>query len=458
MTLCPYGQYKTSAFSRIGSVPEHWSIRRFGSLESTGSDFVSGPFGSSLGAGDYAESGIPVIRGLNTTLNAAARFVADELVYVNDGKFQELRRCDARPGDLVFTARGTVGKVGIVPSTIDRALISPNQLRYRPNHPQVSATYLYYQFAAPSLRAEISLLSDSVAQPNLNLGSLRSLVILLPPLEEQLAIGTFLDRETAKIDELVAEQRRLIELLKEKRQAVISHAVTKGLNPDAPLKPSGIEWLGDVPEHWRQMPIRYAARLESGHTPSRSRPDWWENCKHPWISLSDVWQIRDGISKYIISTKEKVSDLGLENSAARLLPKGTVVLSRTASVGFAGIMGGVMATTQDFANWVCGERLSPEYLLFVFRAMGGEFERLKYGSTHNTIYMPDIAALRFALPPLEEQDTIVRFVDESLNGFDDLIAEANLAVELLQERRTALISAAVTGKIDVRGLAATEAA
>src|SRR5690606_7324647 len=154
---------------------------------------------------------------------------------------------------------------------------------------------------------------------------------------------TFLDRETTKIDALIAEQRRLIELLKEKRHAAISHAVTKGLNPNAPMKDSGIEWLGEVPEHWEVMPIRYAARLESGHTPSRSRPDWWTDCTTPWISLSDIWQVRYGNILFITDTKEKVSQLGLDNSAARLLPKGTVILSRTASVGFSAIMGTDMA-------------------------------------------------------------------------------------------------------------------
>jgi type I restriction enzyme S subunit len=198
------------------------------------------------------------------------------------------------------------------------------------------------------------------------------------------------------------------------------------------------------------MPIRYAARLESGHTPSRSRPEWWQDCKYPWISLSDVWQIRDGVTKYILETKEKVSDLGLANSSARLLPKGTVVLSRTASVGFAGIMGSEMATTQDFANWVCGPSLLPEFLLFVFRSMTDEFASLKYGSTHNTIYMPDIVAFRFARPSINEQREIVDYVDGKLAGFGSLIAQAERAIELLQERRTALISAAVTGKIDVR--------
>jgi len=223
-------------------------------------------------------------------------------------------------------------------------------------------------------------------------------------------------------------------------------------------KASGVEWLGDVPEHWEVKPIRKAARLESGHTPSRNHPEYWENCTVPWFSLADVWQIREERRDVIVETKEKVSELGLANSAARRLPAGTVMLSRTASVGFSAIMGVEMATTQDFANWVCGDELLPKFLLHVFRSMQGEFRRLMMGSTHNTIYMPDIQAFRFALPPLPEQRAIAAFLDRETAKIDTLVTEAESAITLLQERRSALISAAVTGQIDVRNVVATEVA
>ena len=174
----------------------------------------------------------------------------------------------------------------------------------------------------------------------------------------------------------------------------------------------------------------------------------------PWFTLADVWQIRDSKVERVGDTKEKVSELGLAKSSARLLPRNTVMLSRTASVGFSAIMDVAMATTQDFANWVCGSALVPEFLLFVFRSMQQEFARLKMGSTHNTIYMPDIQAFRFALPPVSEQEEIVNRARAVTGKTDNLTVEAEHAISLLQERRTALISAAVTGKIDVRGLAA----
>jgi len=214
------------------------------------------------------------------------------------------------------------------------------------------------------------------------------------------------------------------------------------------LRPSGVTWIGDVPEHWKVEPVRRAARLASGHTPSRSVQEYWENCTVPWFTLADVWQIREEGRTYVVDTKEKISELGLANSSACLLPKGTVMLSRTASVGFAAIMGVPMATTQDFANWVCSPDLLPEYLLYSLRSMKSEFDRLMMGSTHNTIYMPDIAQLTFAKPPVDEQRTVVAFLDRETAKIDALVDEQKWLIELLKEKRQAVISHAVTKGLD----------
>jgi type I restriction enzyme S subunit len=180
------------------------------------------------------------------------------------------------------------------------------------------------------------------------------------------------------------------------------------------------------------------------------------DCTVPWFSLADVWQIRDEGRMYLHETSEKISELGLANSAARLLPAGTVVLSRTASVGFAGILGCPMATTQDFVNWVCGPAMRPEYLLYAFRAMRDEFRRLMFGSTHKTIYMPDVRALRVPVPPLDEQDRIVAYLNLATSHLNGLLAEQAQLVDQLRERRVALIEAAVTGRLTAAALRPAE--
>jgi type I restriction enzyme S subunit len=227
-------------------------------------------------------------------------------------------------------------------------------------------------------------------------------------------------------------------------------AIVVGHHPYPAYRHSGVEWLGRVPEHWEVKRTKFVARLESGHTPSRQHPEYWVDCTIPWFSLADVWQIRAGKTEYVHETAEKVSELGIANSAARLLPKDTVIVSWTASVGFSAILGVEAATTQDFVNWVCGPRIQSEFLLYIFRSMGGEFRSLTMGSTHQTIYMPDVGRFVTPLPPLDEQDAIVRYIRRETARIDALIAKLDRSIALLREHRQVLISAAVTGYIDVR--------
>ena len=224
--------------------------------------------------------------------------------------------------------------------------------------------------------------------------------------------------------------------------------VTGKYSPYPAYKDSGVEWLGEIPAHWEVKRTRHVARLESGHTPSRSNSKYWQDCNIPWFTLADVWQIREGEKDVVTETKEKISEMGLAHSSARLLPKGTVILSRTASVGFSAIAGVDMATTQDYVNWVCTSELRPEYLLLVFRSMNSEFQRLTMGSTHRTIYMPDVRSFSAPLPPFEEQTQIVKFVRVETTKLDALVAKKERLIELLREKRTALITRAVTNGLD----------
>ncbi|MBI5610427.1 MAG: restriction endonuclease subunit S [Deltaproteobacteria bacterium] len=278
----------------------------------------------------------------------------------------------------------------------------------------------------------------------------------LPPLPEQHAIAAFLDRETARIDALVAEQERLIELLREKRQAVISHAVTKGLDPSVPMKDSGVWGIGPIPAHWSIRKMKWVAKMESGHTPDKKVPEYWEDGDIPWISLNDTGYLKD--NEYIGETAYQITALGMANSSAHLIPAGAVVFSRDATIGRCAITTRPMAVSQHFIAWVCGPDISPEFLLLRLRSMAGELDRLTTGATLKTIGMPEVRTLVTPVPPRSEQATILAAVRDEGARIDNLIAEANQAITLLQERRSALISAAVTGQIDVRGLTQQEAA
>jgi type I restriction enzyme, S subunit len=220
---------------------------------------------------------------------------------------------------------------------------------------------------------------------------------------------------------------------------------------EAVERADGAAWMGEIPEHWHIARLKYVAKLGTGHTPSRQVPEYWasEECTIPWVTLADVWQLRDGgRTTTITDTAEKISEVGLANSAAVLHPKGTVILSRTASVGFSAILGVDAATSQDFMTWTCGPRLEPMYLLYVLRAMKQEFRRLVMGSTHKTIYMPDIERLTIPLPPRPEQTLTVARIERGVARVDGLIERKRRVLTLLAERRRALIN-----KVILRGLA-----
>jgi type I restriction enzyme S subunit len=279
---------------------------------------------------------------------------------------------------------------------------------------------------------------------------------VVPPLAEQTAIAAFLDRETAKIDGLVAEQRRLMELLKEKRQAVISHAVTKGLNPHAPLKPSGIEWLGDVPKHWELTKIKRLARsIEQGWSPQcEGFPAETEN---EWGILK-VGCVNGGTFN---PSENKLLPPELEPIPSLAIVCGDLLISRANT---RELVGSAAVAQQDFPKLMLCDKLyrlrfSPALCCprFLSRYLGSTAIRgqIELGATGASASMVNIAQsaimeLAIAAPPFEEQREIVASLDHELAKLDTLTAEAQRAIDLLQERRTALISAAVTGQIDVR--------
>jgi type I restriction enzyme S subunit len=431
-----YPEYRPSGTDWLPQVPRHWEqqradarlVRVFSSVDP-----------KVLNAETVFHYSIPAIEETGDGIFQAAEEIDSNKLLLSGGELLVSKLNPRKSRVLIALAHD-------VPTVCSSEFVA---LKPRGCHPEF-ARYLYgSEWVRQTLDANVDSVTRSHQRANPSV--ITKLWVAWPPLVEQRAIAAFLDRETARIDALIGHKERLIALLEEKRQAVISHAVTRGLDPSAPLKDSGIPWLGPVPEHWHVRRTKFVARLESGHTPSRQHPEYWENCTIPWITLADVWQLRDGWQEYISGTEEKVSELGIANSAARLLPTGTVIVSRTASVGFSGIMASPMATSQDYVNWVCGPTMRPEYLLYVFRSMQEEFRRLVMGSTHKTIYMPDVNGFQTPVPPIDEQERIVAHIRKANARTRALLDRIRDGIARLQEYRTALISAAVTGQIDVRG-------
>jgi type I restriction enzyme S subunit len=278
------------------------------------------------------------------------------------------------------------------------------------------------------------------------------------PLDEQKVIAAFLNRETAKIDALIAEQEKLVALLAEKRQATISHAVTKGLNSNASMKDSGVTWLGEVPAHWDVVPLKYLVELRSGGTPSKDNLGYWGG-DVPWASAKDL-----KVEK-LEGTIDRITQQAVEDGAASLIRAGAVlvvvrgmILARMFPVVETVVP---MAINQDLKAVLPLNSLNSSFLAWLLRGSAAEsLQRLdEAGHGTKALRMDAWTSMQLPVPPLSEQVQLTEFISRETAKLDALRTESERAIDLLNERRSALITAAVTGQIDVRGavsLAAVE--
>ncbi len=355
------------------------------------------------------------------------------------------------PDDLVYNMmrawQGGFGTVRIA------GMVSPAYVVARPRF-RFSTVFVEHLLRTPNAVEEMRRHSRGVTDFRLRLywDEFKSLYVAIPLLCEQTAITAFLDRETAKIDALVEEQQRLIELLKEKRHAVISHAVTKGLDPDVPMKESGVEWLGEVPEHWEVGSLKRACSLvrDGTHLPPTRVAEGV-----PLLSVRNIFDGRFGL---------RDDDSFISQEDYLILCRAFVPQADDVILAIVGAtLGKTALIPQDLGSFHIqrsvavfrtGNGLLPTWLHYVFQSSG--FQRLLWEhvgySAQPGIYLGTLAEFRIPLPSMADQSRITAFLECEVGEVNALIVQAEAGIALLQERRAALISAAVTGKIDVRGL------
>ena len=446
MSFPRYPEYKDSGVEWLGEVPGHWvtpPVYLRYSVE------LGKMLDSSRITGDHL---VPYLRNVDVQWG---RINFDDLPEM-DIESSEYGRYTVAPGDLLVCEGGEVGRAAIVPARSGTIGFQKALHRLRASSDDEHPAFMYFTLSWAALRGVFNQSGLSTIA-HLTGEQLRKYRFPKPPMPEQATIASFLDRETAKIDTLVAEQQNLIALLREKRQALISHAVTKGLDPDVPMKDSGVAWLGEVPAHWTVAPIKYFVKFRSGGTPSKDRVDYWDG-ELPWASAKDLKTER------LLDTADHISETAIDDGAANLLDAGTVlivvrgmILARTFPVALTGSR---MAINQDLKGLEPDPKLSSEFLALYLRGTAAEsLSRLdEAGHGTKALRMDAWASLEVSFPSLDEQVAIAKVVDRETARIDELAVEANLTIALLQERRSALISAAVTGKIDVRRLAVASAA
>ena len=283
--------------------------------------------------------------------------------------------------------------------------------------------------------------------------NMRRIPVPLPPLAEQKVIADNLDTLLAQVETTKARLERIPDILKTFRQSVLAAAVSGKLTEgwrgsdsvafDQPPITIG-KGRDDVPKGWKWRRLVDLAKLESGHTPRKSVLEYWDSGDIPWISLQDI---RAAHGTVINKTKFMPTMLGIQNSSARILPKGTVCFSRDISVGYTTIMGREMATTQHFVNWICGDEINNHFLMYAFMAAKDHLTSSGQGSTVKTIYMPACKEFRVIVPPLMEQSEIVRRVEELFAFADTIEQKSNAALERVNNLTQSILAKAFKGKL-----------
>ncbi|MEX0985435.1 MAG: restriction endonuclease subunit S [Actinomycetota bacterium] len=340
------------------------------------------------------------------------------------------------PGDVVVNKmKAWQGSIAVSPY---RGIVSGDYLVCEVGR-AVEPRYLHYLLRSHPMIGEYRRRSTGIrpSQWRLYWEDFGQIPVDMPDKAVQEAVAVYLDAETSRIDALIIKKRRMIEVQDERWRATMAAGVCGELLGLPPSSPTSIAWLSTKPAGWRRAKLNLIARLGSGHTPSRQHPEWWEDTTIPWITTGEVSQVRDDRREYLTETREKISAIGLANSAAELHPADTVVLCRTASAGYSAIMGMDMATSQDFATWTCGPLLRPRFLLLCLRVMRQDLlGRLAMGSTHKTIYMPDIESIVIPLPSVEIQDAVVEAVYSRLSTRAPTCSRARSTCSLNTVRRS----------------------
>ena len=450
MSFPRYPIYKDSGVEWLGEVPEHWDVLRY---KNALTNFQGFAFKSS----DYvAESSTINIR-MGNIKKGGLIDLGHNLKYLPDDYAETYSDYVLNEGDLIMAMTDMSPSLEFlaIPATIKGLkedvtyLLNQRVGRLRIKY-QFGHDYIKYSLLSHNLREQLKATGLGTVQANMSNGDLYCAFFSVPSEVEQSEIVDFLNRETAKIDGLVAEQRRLMELLKEKRQAVISHAVTKGLNPDAPMKSSGIEWLGDVPEHWEVKPLRHLGRCQNGINIGAEA----FGSGFPFVSYSDVYKNR--VLPPSLGGLVESSDLDRTRYSVQ---RGDVLFTRTSeTIDEIGIASTCLSTIPDatFAGFLIrfrpGRALDCRFSKYYFSntLIGSFFAREMNLITRASLSQGLLKQLPVLVPPESEQIEISAFLDGHTEIYDTLITEAQRAIDLLQERRTALISAAVTGQIDVR--------
>lgn len=477
MKVKPYPKTKPSGIEWLGDIPEHWEVKRLKAFASYKVSNVDK---------DSKEGEIPVRLCNYTDVYYNDLISPDQDLMEATATADEIKRFRLKPDDIVITKDSEDWRDIAIPARVARTsydLVCGYHLAIVSSERHVAdGSYLLRSFQSKAINCQFQVAASGVTRYGLPKPAIGEAVFPLPSLSEQKAIAAYLDRETGRIDELVEKKRTLIERLKEKRSALISACVTRGLpsgagkkyprivqiyaeelqksnqpRPSAfpadqlpenpPLKPSGIEWLGDIPTHWEVITLRRICVRYTGGTPDRGNDSYWEDGTIPWINSGSVNQ------GTITEPSALITEDAYRNSSARWVAKDSLVMALAGQGKTKGMVAqvGISTTCNQSMAAICPAASSnPRHLYWLLVSQYEQIRNMAGGEARDGLNLEILGSIPCLKVPLSEQKAIAEYLDVETAIIDALVAKVETAIERLREYRSALISAAVTGKIDVR--------
>lgn len=426
----------------LNSLPASWKASRL--------KFCATKIGSGVtprgGSERYKSEGIALLRSQNVYDDGLR---LDDVAYIDAETDQAMSRTRVRYNDVLLNITGaSIGRTCIVPASALPANVNQHVCIIRPSRMMVPA-FLSYVLKSQIIREQILSIENGASREGLNYEQVGNLWLPLPNRAEQSSIGTFLDAETSEIEAILARYVDLIKLLTERLEASVTERVTKGLNPDVQTKDSSVPWLAQIPEHWTVSRLKYAVNISSGSTPDKGDSRFWQDGTIPWASAKDLKV------DVLLDTEDHITTSAIA-SGVKIIPKGVVlivvrgmILSRLLPVT---LTGKAMAINQDLKALRPRKALRPEYLALVLRSIGKAIIATADTSGHGTkvLRTQDWTRFEIPVPPIHEQDQIVQEVDRQAERINELIGIIKKGIEICNERRVALITAAVTGQINLK--------
>jgi type I restriction enzyme, S subunit len=415
--------------------PSHWQTAPIKHLCDR-----AGEYGANESAESYTINGARFIRTSDILDDGS---LTEEGVYLPPEKVADYL---LKPGDFLISRSGTVGRAFIYESRWGLCAYAGYLVRFVFRHNQDPRFY-FYLTKSPTFHNWLGTATIEATIGNVNAEKYSNLVVPVPPLSEQRSIADYLDRETAKLDTLIAAKERLLDLLAEKRRALLTHVVTRGINSNAPMRDSGIEWLGEIPEHWEITRIKHLAYLGNGSTPLRDNEEYWQDGIFPWLTSTVV---NDDV---IGEPTQFVTEIALHECHLPIVQPNSVLVAITGqgkTRGKAAILP-YRATINQHLSFISPQTnlIRPEFLQLY---LSGFYEILRMisegtGSTKGALTIEQLAEFPVPLLPISEQDQIISNVALKKEHLDLLAQAVEDTVKLLQGRRLALIASAVSGKI-----------